>query len=260
MKAILGALSLLLVASTAGAATVPWAKLPRAEPNATPTHRELKNVVVEGTVVRARDEKDQVCFTDGQRRWEKTWSFSPGQAPPIIEELVVDHDKVVLVIQTISIVTNRVWVNEEKRLPLVQVAKAPTGVKVFAVRDHRDAVQFVVTDPEPPKRLKKSGVVDGRQIILDETGQFNTSACGHVRLSLSSKRRTAAATVRNTVILESTPRIHGATSDVRLRGMYAHLSVSRIGRDRDPLVSVSFGWATAEALVEAQLEEPEAEE
>jgi hypothetical protein len=36
--------------------------------------------------------------------------------------------------------------------------------------------------------------------------------------------------------------------------MYSHLSVSRLRRDKQPVVSVSFGWATDESFVEAPLD------
>ncbi|HZO16590.1 MAG TPA: hypothetical protein VFB62_25115 [Polyangiaceae bacterium] len=254
--AMLAALLWMTSTQVASANTVSWSKLPRASSKMDSRfEQELRTATVVGSTLKP-DEKHKLCFTDGQRRFEKEWGLS-ANASLIVEELVeTGADSAELVVQNVTVgqTVQRVFVTGERRLPLVRVGKAPTGVKVFATRDEDGDVEFVVTDIETPKRLRKSGILNNQQLIQDDSGGFLQATCGFVHLSLNAKKR-RAATVRNNIILSTSPRLHGATADVRLRGMYAHLSVSKLRTDRDPVVSVSFGWATAESIVEAPLED-----
>lgn len=138
-------------------------------------------------------------------------------------------------------------------------AEAPTKVKVYAMRDDTEAIQFIIKSPERPERLRKNNQIDNRQLVLGDGSQrvVNTNTdCGFVRVAMRARdQRPAAATVRNTVILDMTERPHGATADVTIRQMYSHLGVSKFQEDEHPVVSVSFGWANAESIVEAVLDD-----
>jgi hypothetical protein len=217
---------------------------------------EVKNGTLELT---DEHEDETVCFSERQRNQRDRWPLS--FATEVKAEQIVDKrgKTAVLRVRHLSIDSARgkAFLLEARELPLERVAEAPTGVTIYAMRDDGDTVQFLIASPQRPERLRKGRQIDDTQLVLgDGSQQFTNSACGHVRVPLrASSKRPAAATVRNTVILSHTERPHGATADVRVRGMYSHLNVSKLGDDDKPVVSVSFGWATTESIVEVVLDE-----
>jgi hypothetical protein len=264
------ALATLTAAGAADALTVDYDALPRGDvaellrapervDQASP--RKVQALVIENGQILAKDEDGPtLCFSDGRRSQKDSFAV-PSTDVPIRVEQIVDRGAGTAALRVRWIVadaarTNALSVGEEE-LGLALVGKAPTGVKVYAMRDESDTVQFIVAGPERPKRLRKGNQVDDRQLVLSDVQRpFTDNRCGHVIVPLEVRaRRPMAATVRNTVILSTTVRPHGATADVRVRGMYSHLSVSKLSKDETPVVSVSFGWATAETIVEAVLDE-----
>lgn len=281
---IAAALAFMTMVCVAEALTVDYAALPTGNidellqtelPKASEVKKDklrkrLPGVKIDGYTLRQKDEDGpSICFSDGRRSQKNAFSLSGGLQTLKVMTLVDKGDgKAAIRVQSILVDPKKakvdkkddeVYILEETELPLVEVAEAPTKVKIYAMRDETDAIQFVVSSPERPKRLRKSTQIDSRQLVLGDGSQRVTNTntdCGFVRVEMrASAKRPAAATVRNTVILNMTERPHGATADVKIRQMYSHLSISKFRKDKKPIVSVSFGWANAESIVEAVLDD-----
>ena len=279
--AMAAAAAMLVTSGAAEALTVDFDKLPQASiaplletklpgPVKHGYRKRIKQLEVKNYQLKVKDsDAPRYCFSDGRRTQRDGFGVSGGLSALRIEKVIDKKDgSAAFLLQDIVADASRgsgdgeVFLAKETEIPLRKVAEASTGVKVYAMRDTTDAIQFVIVGPERPKRLRKGNQIDDRQLILGDGsrnfGNFNNSNCGHVRIELRAKTgRSAAATVRNTVIINSTERPHGATADVKVRGMYSHLSVSKMRKDDAPVVSVSFGWASSESIIEAILDDEE---
>jgi hypothetical protein len=150
--------------------------------------------------------------------------------------------------------------------PLRAVASGPAGVRVYAAREN-SAIHFVVKwvqdAPElkylPPARAVPPLEIipeSGSEAVAEEvnpvemigsalrtasvTGTDRNPGgmeCGHARVRLGFDGGGSAATVRITAVEE------GGVRAVRFRPLKVNLSVSRLKNDREPVYSVSFGWA-----------------
>lgn len=135
------------------------------------------------------------------------------------------------------------------KIPLALVGKAIGGVRVLAARDERKSgpsyVTFIVTAPE---------VVEPGSVMLVTHADQQTNAraqCAHLRVSLEAPTRTGgdSATVSIGTVLPPLKKRHGDRDELRVRDMSVHLSVSKTARDKEPIVSVSFGWEGRERSV-----------
>lgn len=244
--------------------------LPNANEETKKKHdKRLEGVKVDRYILRQKDESGpDICFSDGLRSQKNAFSLTGvPQTLQVMKLVEKGAGKAAVRVQSILVDPrpknpndeDNVYIIAETELPLKLVAEAPTKVKVYAMRDDTDAIQFIIAGPERPERLRKNNQIDNRQLVLGDGSQrvvdTNTD-CGFVRVAMRARdQRPTAATVRNTVILNMTERPHGATADVTIRQMYSHLGVSKFQKDEHPVVSVSFGWANAESIVEAVLDD-----
>jgi hypothetical protein len=152
-------------------------------------------------------------------------------------------------------------------LPLALVASGPRGVRVYAAREGR-SVHFVVTRAKSdlPRAGKSIGDKVLSALLPGETGhdprvfleasiggmhisgaggEMGRSDCGHARVRLDSAGGGSTTTLQTEVVL---PEREGdgdgalAAREIRLRSLQIHLSVSQLSADREPVLSVSFGW------------------
>lgn len=152
-------------------------------------------------------------------------------------------------------------------LPLAPVANGPRGVRVYAAREGR-SVHFVVTRAKSDAPLPGKSIGDkvlsallpgetghdprafleasiGGLTIVGSGGEMGRSDCGHARVRLDSAGGGSTATLQTEVVL---PAREGdgdgivAAREIRLRTLQIHLSVSQLSADREPVLSVSFGW------------------
>jgi hypothetical protein len=72
------------------------------------------------------------------------------------------------------------------------------------------------------------------------------SDCGHARVRLDADGGGSAATIQVEVVMRPAKDEveHSATvaREIRVRSLAVHLSVSQTSSDREPVLSVSFGW------------------
>ena len=145
-------------------------------------------------------------------------------------------------------------------LPLRHVGSAP-GVKLFAGRDERpDGKRFVqlVVLRGSESSARHLGAIVGRRggVILP------ASTCAHGRVALSSDQVGESASLELTTTLPALPPgelplvppparppAPGTTfTDLRIRPMRIHVSVSRTTRDKEPVFAVSTGWLAPELV------------
>ena len=147
---------------------------------------------------------------------------------------------------------------------LGRVGTGPGGVEIYAARDDKN-VQFVVRPPRPlldkdvPAHVAMLGT---RMNAQTPTGSASTGDCGHMRVNVAVEPGTGQmVTVFGSAILPPAPDDDDAPDtaksdddddgrakakaphDVRIRPFVASLSVSQTKSEKEPIVSVAFGWA-----------------
>lgn len=140
------------------------------------------------------------------------------------------------------------------RVPLTTLAKGPASYAVYGFRKGNE-LQVVMPSPD------RMGYVDPR-------GQIGVATCGHLRIGLDATAKNGAMlitagrirTTRAPSSRRPAPSFHPETllgqneappPDTVMRVVQASVSVSRTKRERDPLLSVSVGWAEDEEGVVA---------
>jgi len=128
-------------------------------------------------------------------------------------------------------------------VPLRLIRTVIGGVRVFGTRDRTNAgelMQFVVARDGNDRGL------GGMTATRHAAGGASKSQCGHLRVTLSAKDGGESATVvaSMTLAIQQSPR--AAWREARIRDVAVHLSVSKTSRDKEPVVAVSFGWASRE--------------
>ena len=138
------------------------------------------------------------------------------------------------------------------------VAKGPTGVEVYAARaDEDDAVEFVVYQPLLERKLVN---VTGNSMTVQRAGRHASSDCGHARLALRFAPGAGEhGSVQFDVVLpdpedkdgkkkpkqdakKAPPDGENRGTEIRIRRIVAHMGVSQGAKDKEPIVSVTFGW------------------
>jgi hypothetical protein len=153
-------------------------------------------------------------------------------------------------------------------LPLVPVATGPRGIRVFAAREGR-SVHFAVTRPNNDVPGLSKGLGDkvlgallpgdsgdggraflesivGASSITRADGGMGRSDCGHARVRLDADGGGSAATIQVEVVMrpakDEAEQSATVAREIRVRSLAVHLSVSQTSSDREPVLSVSFGW------------------
>jgi hypothetical protein len=137
----------------------------------------------------------------------------------------------------------------ESTIPLKMVGSS-RGLSVYAARDERDkvkAVQFVIVPPNDLPNGRSEGLV----AVRGDGRNTTSSSCSHLRVAMN-----AADGAADSALLKATLRLpeHGdgerteenGEKRVRLREAAIQLGLSKAKRDREPIVSVTFGWAGRE--------------
>lgn len=176
--------------------------------------------------------------------WPKSENNPTGGVTAVHAEKLIEDDAGARVEST------DVWVDPATRgvrkvasatLPLRLVRTALGGLKVYAARDERKdrrLVQFVIVQPTRSDVPQTTTMVAMHQ----NGGASHSTSCSHLRVAIPIDPRGGdGATVTTTLVLPS--RQEG---EVRMREARIQLSVSQTTRDKEPLVSVSFGWAGRE--------------
>jgi hypothetical protein len=160
-------------------------------------------------------------------------------------------------------VTRGVRLIARASLPLVQVGSAIGGAKVYAARDERPSgaryVHYVVVRP-PASGQRLGGMAAMRQ----DGNSAHGNGCGHLRMPLAVATNDGdTAVVMVPVELPAAPKAKGeeraarvndarepeaVEREIRTRDMQIHVGVSQSSRDKEPLLAVSFGWATREQV------------
>jgi hypothetical protein len=142
------------------------------------------------------------------------------------------------------------------KLPLELLAKPIGGVRVFAARDERKTgpsfVQFVVARPEG------GNAMGGLTAVRMDGSNAHSNNCTHLRLSMAAPSKTGgeSAVVSVTAVLPPLKKKTTATDEgkeTRTRDIRVQLGISKTSRDKEPLLSVSFGWDGREQMVRNDL-------
>lgn len=211
--------------------------------------------------------------------WLKTKDNPSGGIMAVHSEKVVEKDGAV------SLETADAWVDPATKgarliakssLPMKLMGTAMNGFKVFAARDERAGakkrVQFVFMRGENQHaQIRNQGMM---AILSDGMGSMG-SGCRHLRVSLPVEEKGGeSAVISATIELPSANPDDkkkdeakdeakkakpgkfrgfrgrslggGEEKEIRVRELQSTISVSKSTRDKEPLVSVSFGWATRE--------------
>jgi hypothetical protein len=129
-------------------------------------------------------------------------------------------------------------------VPMRLVATVLDDIRVYAARDE-GRIQIVLA--QPPVR-------EGNWLPIVQQGSHGVSRtnCAHARAALAVERGSADTA---TFVLDARLPTHEESSDDSLRGLpaparsrplHVHASVSWATQDKEPIVSVSFGWDARE--------------
>jgi hypothetical protein len=175
-------------------------------------------------------------------------------------ERFVEHDG------SASIESVDAWVDPDTRgvrligkatLPLVPVATIGFGLRVFAGRDERPTgkklVQFVLIPPKSAARAMRQTPVWATQ----GDGDVVHGGCGHLRVGLPVEELDGEhAVFRAEVQLPNAEKSAASApkakeesprpDEIRVRPLAVQVSISKTTRDKEPVVSVSYGWAGRE--------------
>jgi hypothetical protein len=168
---------------------------------------------------------------------------------------------------------------------LTRVATGPSGLGIFASRDDKGQIQFLVTSPELPapdvdtdrhRQLENLGEVADRVMAQLPSGVSAESGCGHVRFTMGATKAGSGqmATILAAAFLppstdpdESPPddeQAPGSQDDEgmaqqattaharrtqRARPVAVSVSISQLASEQAPLLSVSYGWAGKDEIL-----------
>lgn len=203
--------------------------------------------------------------------WETNFSWQTmiwtGQGTPR-QPVPVHYERVVETATSATLESTDLWIDPQTlglrligkgSVPLRHVGDAPGGVRFYVGRDDRPDgkhfVQFVVqrskNTPFQEAQTARGARSDGAII--------SAGACSHHRVALSADKGGENATLQFTTVLpplgpnehSSAPPLPSAlpgqhVRDVRARTVRASFSVSQTSRDKDPILSLSTSWGSAE--------------
>ena len=201
-------------------------------------------------------------FQDQARAFPKQKDNPRSGVAAVHSERLVDQNG------ALSLESVDVWVDPSTRgvrligkatLPLTPVGTTVGGIKIYAGREERadgkKLVQFVILNPKEDPESPSPGAM---WATLQDGESVHTN-CGHLRVALpASETGGDHAIVQTDVRLpdkgsdtpDATRKAKGedgtTEKEVRRRPMQIQLSVSRTSRDKEPVISVSYGWAGRE--------------
>jgi len=161
---------------------------------------------------------------------------------------------------------------------LSRVSSGPNGMGIFASRDDKGSVQFLVTSPDLPtpeadadrqRQLERLSATADRVMVDLPSGSASESGCGHVRFTMDAVKPGSGqmATVLATAFLppSSDPdenpdeeQSQGSDDDddatiamraasqrrsQRARAVAVNVSLSQLASEASPLLSLTLGWA-----------------
>lgn len=227
------------------------------------------------------DDEIDSCFTEGRsaatsedddadavREWDsnsqrvaRLWPRQKGNTMGGVTAL--HSEKLVEKESGATLETVDVWVDPDTRgvrligkrsLPLKLVATAFGDFKVYAARDERPGtkpqVEFVFARTQT---LATSAQGRAGMLATPNGGRASVgSGCRHLRIALPVETKGGvSANISATLEL---PNLDGKKqkekdeNEVRIRDLQTSVSVSKSTRDKEPLVSVSFGWSNRETI------------
>lgn len=162
-------------------------------------------------------------------------------------------------------------------LPMKRISGGPNGLEVYAARDGK-TMQLLVRPPTVPldgvPEKEKKRYVDELQTVANhigvrkaDGGGFDAADCGHMRFSLEyDKGSGQMATIVATAFLpggvddevdEAKPAEPGEGDDegdqrqlaIRTRLALGSISLTQAPSEKDPMLSVSWGWGAKELIV-----------
>jgi hypothetical protein len=207
---------------------------------------------------------------------------APKVAPPPHDEMQpIAMEKVTITGDTVRVDVSNVWVDMKTlgsrprsswSMTLKQVGQGPGGLGIYASRDDKGTMQFLVTSPSPSPatgdgdHASQVSVLSDTadRVFADLPGGPNESGCGHVRFAMDAVKPGSGemATILATAFLppskdegddtdapssddtDSAAAIARAAShEQRARPLAVNLSLSQLPSETTPLLSVSYGWA-----------------
>jgi hypothetical protein len=160
---------------------------------------------------------------------------------------------------------------------LARIGTGPSGMGIFASRDDKGRVQFLVTSPDLPapeadadrqRQVERLSDMADRVMAELPSGDSAENGCGHVRFSMDAIKPGSGemATILSTAFLppssdpDENSTDDGSTQDPsdddngnsqqsfkihsqRARPVALNLSLSQLPSESAPLLSLSFGWA-----------------
>jgi hypothetical protein len=132
-------------------------------------------------------------------------------------------------------------------LHLARVATGPGGLVVYAARD--EDVVHVVVQPGPPP--SKEATLRSITRNLTALANFGSSDCGFLRATIpadDAEMATFTTSVITAVTLPApaTDGPPGRPRTARRRGLLVFASATNSSADREPVLSVTFGWGGRE--------------
>jgi hypothetical protein len=140
-------------------------------------------------------------------------------------------------------------------VPLV-LAGTSSGTKVFVGRDERPNgkrfLQVVLVPPRGPTGAAAN--VFSRQAWVRAKDTFAHASCGHVRVALTLSTGAEAndhAVFQTSLLIGTAPAVtndprQGSLQELRIRNLAVQASISKVTKDPEPVVSISFAWAGRE--------------
>ena len=164
---------------------------------------------------------------------------------------------------------------------LSRVSAGPNSMGIFASRDDKGRVQFLVTSPELPtpeldadrqRQLERLSATADRVMVDLPSGSASESGCGHVRFTMDAVKPGSGqmATVLATAFLppstdpdenpdastdedqnqgsddddgSSAMRAANQRRSQRARAVAVNVSLSQLASEPSPLLSLTLGWA-----------------
>jgi hypothetical protein len=140
-------------------------------------------------------------------------------------------------------------------VPLV-LAGTASGTKVFVGRDERpDGKRLLQVVFVPPSSMPAAAAKAFTRQAWARSPRGTTHAtCGHVRVALtlaSGEEANDHAVFQAPILLGTAPAVateqaRGPLQELRLRNVEVQASISKVTKDPEPVVSISFAWAGRE--------------
>lgn len=156
-----------------------------------------------------------------------------------------------------------------------RIATGPNELEVYAAREGR-AMQVLVRPPSVPldgvPEKERRRYLDELQPVADHLGVrtdggFDTTDCGHIRFSLEyDKGQGQMATIASTAFLlggvddevdDPKPKNDDSEPDeesdrplaIRTRLVLGNVSLSQAASEKEPVLSITWGWGTKDRIV-----------